>query len=50
MPQQTEHDFLITGSHDEANRQAYASTLRMQVLTNIGDGLKDVYDHRVAPA
>ncbi|NKB44338.1 MAG: methyltransferase domain-containing protein [Alphaproteobacteria bacterium] len=50
MTMQTEHDFLITGSHDEANRQAYAATLRMHVLTDIGNGLKDVYDQRVAPA
>lgn len=50
MPLQKEHDFLITGTHDEANRQAYTATLRMHVLTAIGDGLKDVYDHRVAPA
>ena len=50
MALQTEHDFLITGSHDEANRQAYAAALRMHVLSGIGDGLKDVYDHRVEPA
>ena len=50
MTQQTEHDFLVTGTHDDANRQAYTAALRMHVLTTIGDGLKDVYDHRVAPA
>lgn len=50
VQRQTEHDFLITGTHDEANRQAYAANLRMHVLTQIGDGLKDVYDQRAAPA
>lgn len=48
--QQQQHDFLITGTHDEANRQAYAANLRMHVLAKIGDGLKDVYEHKAAPA
>jgi len=50
MARQAEHDFLITGTHDEANRQAYSANLRMHVLTVIGDGLRDVYDQRVEPA
>lgn len=50
VQQQKQHDFLITGTHDEANRQAYTANLRMHVLAKIGDGLKDVYDHKAAPA
>lgn len=50
MALQTSHDFLITGDHDETNRQAYTAALRTHVLVGIGDGLKDVYEHRVAPA
>jgi len=50
MDRQTEHDFLVTGSHDEANRQAYTANLRMHVLTQIGAGMHDVYERRAAPA
>lgn len=49
MPLQHEHDFLVTGSHDEMNRQHYVSRLRMHILNQIGGGMRDVYESRVKP-
>ncbi len=49
MPQ-AEHEFLVTGSQDDVNRQAYASDLRMYVLQELGGSMADVYEHRVKPA
>ena len=50
MPLQHEHDFLVTGDHDEVNRQHYVSRLRMHILNQIGGGMRDVYESRVKPA
>ena len=50
MPLQQEHDFLVTGTHDEMNRQHYVSRLRMHILNQIGSGMRDVYESRVKPA
>jgi len=49
MVKQAEHDFLVTGNHDEVNRQAYVSRLRMHLLTQIGGGMRQVYESRVKP-
>lgn len=48
--QQAEHEFLVTGRHDDVNRQAYVSDLRMYVLQDLASGMEDVYEHRVKPA
>jgi len=47
MVLQAEHDFLVTGNHDEVNRQHYVSRLRMHILNEIGKGMRDVYENRV---
>ena len=44
MVLQAEHDFLITGKHDEINRQHYISRLRMHILKNIGSGMRKIFD------
>lgn len=49
MPLQHEHDLLVTGTHDEMNRQHYTSRLRMHILNQIGGGMRDVYESRVKP-
>ena len=49
MPLQHEHEFLVTGSDDEMNRQHYVSRLRMHILNQIGGGMRDVYESRVKP-
>jgi ubiquinone/menaquinone biosynthesis C-methylase UbiE len=49
MPLQHEHEFLVTGSHDEMNRQHYVSRLRMHILNQIGAGMRGVYENRVKP-
>lgn len=49
MSGQLEHDFLVTGSHDDVNRQNFVTTLRLHILQNVGGGLRDVYDRRVVP-
>ena len=49
MSLQHEHEFLVTGSHDEVNRQNYVSRLRMHILNQIGGGMRDVYESRVKP-
>lgn len=50
MPLQHEHDLLVTGDHDEMNRQHYVSRLRMHILNQIGGGMRGVYENRVKPA
>jgi len=50
MPLQHEHELLVTGSHDEVNRQHYVSRLRMHILNQIGGGMRQVYENRVKPA
>lgn len=50
MPLQHEHDLLVTGDHDEMNRQHYVSRLRMHILNQIGGGMRGVYEKRVKPA
>ena len=49
MPLQHQHDFLVTGTHDEVNRQHYVSRLRMHILNQIGSGMRQVYENRVKP-
>jgi len=49
MTFQNEHDFLISGTHDDFNRQTYVSNLRMHVLQDIANGMEDVYEHKVKP-
>lgn len=49
MPLQHEHDLLVTGDHDEMNRQHYVSRLRMHILNQIGGGMRGVYENRVKP-
>jgi SAM-dependent methyltransferase len=49
MPLQHQHDFLVTGNHDEMNRQHYVSRLRMHILNQIGGGMRQVYENRVKP-
>ena len=50
MQQQAQHEFLVTGSHDDYNRQGYIGALRMFVLQELAGGMEEVYDHRVEPA
>ena len=49
MPLQHEHEYLITGTHDEVNRQHYVSRLRMHILNQIGSGLKPIYEKKIEP-
>ena len=49
MHMQQEHDYLVTGSHDEVNRQDFVSCLCQHILQDVGSGLKDVYERRVRP-
>ncbi len=50
MTQQRQHDFLVTGNHDDYNRQSYISNMRLHILVDIAGGMEDVYEHRVKPA
>lgn len=50
MSGQLVHDFLVTGSHDQVNRQDFVTALRQHILQDIGSGLRTVYDRRVLPA
>ena len=43
MVLQAEHNFLITGRHDEVNRQHYISRLRMHILKHIGGGMRKAF-------
>ena len=49
MTRQNEHYFLISGTHDDFNRQTYVSNLRMHLLQDIASGMEDVYEHKVKP-
>ena len=42
MPVQQQHDLLVTGNHDQLNRQDFVSTLRMHILQSVGSGLEEV--------
>ncbi len=44
MVLQAEHNFLITGDHDEVNRQHYVSRLRMHILNHIGGGMRKAFE------
>ena len=44
MVLQAEYNFLITGRHDEVNRQHYISRLRMHILKEIGGGMRKAFD------
>ncbi len=50
MPLQAKHEYLVESSHDELSRQNYVQRLRMHILTQIGGGMRKVYDKRVKPA
>ena len=50
MTRQREHDFLVTGSHDDFNRQSYIANMRLHILRDISSGMEEVYEHRVKPA
>jgi len=49
MTLQHEHKFLVTGTHDEINRQHFVSRLRMHVLNQVGGGMRKVYENQVKP-
>ncbi len=49
MSQQAPHEFLVTGQHDDVNRQAYIADLRMYLLQDLAPGMEDVYAQRVKP-
>jgi SAM-dependent methyltransferase len=50
MYDQAQHDMLVNGTQDEFNRQAYIGDLRRYLLSEVGAGMREVYDHRVKPA
>jgi ubiquinone/menaquinone biosynthesis C-methylase UbiE len=50
MTQQREHDFLISGTHDDYNRQSFIQNMRMHILQDVSSGMEEVYEHRVKPA
>lgn len=35
MTSQREHDFLVTGSHDDFNRQSYIANMRLHILQDV---------------
>ncbi len=49
MLSQRKHDFLVTGDHDQVNRQNFVTNLRLHILQNVGAGLKDAYERRAKP-
>lgn len=48
MPQAS-HSLLPDVTHDELARQSFISQLRMHVLNDVGQGMKQVYEARVKP-
>lgn len=47
---QAQHDLLIQPSHDERARQELCQAMRAHLLSDVQEGTKTVFDHRVHPA
>ncbi len=50
MSGQQQHPYLVTGDHDQVNRQDFVTTLRQHILQDVGAGLRTAYDRRAKPA